>query len=74
MAEAYEGFVDSHLQARWELTYILWISAEQRKMDPGLAAFAQARRQNQSRAGSRWKRVLQLIFQVIVDGICNLNI
>ena len=74
LVEAYEGFVDSHRQALWESTHCLWISDEQRKTDPGLAAFARARRQRRSRAGPRWKRVLQLILQGMIDGLCDLDI
>ena len=74
LVEAYEVFVDSHRQALWESTLFLWISAEQRKPDPGLAAFARARRQRRSRAGPRWKRVLQLILQGMIDGLCDLDI
>ena len=61
--EAYKGFLDSHGQALSESTHFLRVSAEQRKMDPGLTAFARARRQRRSRFGHRWKRVLQLIRQ-----------
>ena len=74
LVEAYEGFMDSHRQDLWESTHFLWISAEQRKTDPGLAAFTRARRQRRSRAGPRWKRVLQMILQGMIDGLCNLDI
>ena len=74
LVEAYEDFVDSRRQALSESTHFLWISAEQRKTDPGLAAFARARRQRQPRAGPCWKRVLQLILQGMIDGLCDLDI
>ena len=60
LVETYRAFKDRHRQALLKSTHLTSISSRQRKADPELAEFCEARRQRRSRSRPRWKSVLRL--------------
>ena len=74
LVETYRAFKDRHRQALLKSTHLTSISSRQRKADPELAEFCEARRQRRSRSGHSSKFVLRFILQGMIDGYCDLDI
>ena len=74
LADIYLEYEDRHRQALWEAIHFLYISRELRKEYPELAQFCQQRKQRRSRSGPRWKTILRVILQGMIEGHCDLDI
>lgn len=70
----YTSFEDDHVQTLWESTHHFTITAEMCRASPYLDQFNRERKQRRSRAGTRWKKIMEIILQGMTQGHCDLDL